>query len=361
MEWNSSHSHIVLRSCSHLTKSISAVLVHKTLGWFAMGQNKSKGVFYPPPEQRLLLRKRAGSVSSLARYTSTTTKKSEKRGTLRRSRSNQELAEFEEKQRALYERVEREAAAMEEWVAAWPGKKFQVPLLHELASVAVARCLNSAMDVERVPQSRKLKEAVEFAMSPTFDEEMAMAEVNFSNGGRTIRYNGKGYTTTVMKTPFGAGLSRGRHAWIVLIENSRVQGWVQIGVVNEDRYRSGCRTEWDGNPHPFRLGELARRSNGNFHSGKCANEATMMRESIYLGGYQTGDTIGVKVDFDRKEIQWTRNGEEYGSTIHFDANVLYPSVSLDSPGEAVSLLFYISNLTATSKETHSTNGKIMTK
>ena len=328
-----------------------------------MGQNTSKsGVYYPPPEQRLLLRKRAGSVSSLARLTSTSPMKKmdKKGGTLRRSRSNQELMELEDRQRALYERVDKEAAAMEEWAASWPGKITEVPSLHELACLAVARCLDAATDVERLPQSRKLKEAVEFAMSPTFDEEMAMPKVDFSNGGRTIRYHGKGYTTTAMKTPFGAGLRRGRHAWIVYIENSRVQGWMQIGVVNEERWNNGCHTEWDGNPHPFRLGELARRSNGNFHSGKCANEATMMRESIYLGGYNTGDTIGVKIDFDHRTIQWTKNSEDYGSAITFDANVLYPSVSLDSPGEAVSLLFYTSSLTATKKQSQNgtVNGKI---
>ena len=162
-----------------------------------MGQTQNRGkpgVFYPPPEQRMLLRKRAGSVSSLARLTSTSPmKKSEKKGTLRRSRSNQELIEIEDRQRALYEQVDKEAAAMEEWAASWPGKTSQVPSLHELACVAVARCLDAATDVERLPQSRKLKEAVEFAMSPTFDEEMAMPKVSFSNGGRTIRYNGKGY------------------------------------------------------------------------------------------------------------------------------------------------------------------------
>ena len=76
-----------------------------------MGQTQNRGkpgVFYPPPEQRMLLRKRAGSVSSLARLTSTSPmKKSEKKGTLRRSRSNQELIEIEDRQRALYEQVQR--------------------------------------------------------------------------------------------------------------------------------------------------------------------------------------------------------------------------------------------------------------
>lgn len=306
-----------------------------------------------------MLRKRVGSVSSLARLSPT--KKAEKGATLRRSRSYQELLELEERQRALYDRVEREATAMEEWASAWPGKKTHIASLHELACIAVARCLNTVMDVERLPQERKLKEAVEFAMSPTFDEELAMPKVGFSNGGRTIRYDGKGYSTTVMKTPFDAGLRKGRHAWIIYIENSRVQGWIQIGVLDQERWKNGCHTEWNGSPHPFRPGEIARRSNGNFHSGLCANEATMMRESIFLGGYTTGDTIGVKVDFDSKEIQWTRNGEQYGSPISFSANVLYPSVSLDSPGEAVSLFFYTSSLTATNTESNNHNKTIRKK
>ena len=307
----------------------------------------------------MLLRKRAGSVSSLARMSPL--KKAEKGATLRRSRSYQELLEMEERQRALYERVDREATAMEEWASAWPRKKTHVPSLHELACIAVARCLNTVMDVERLPQERKLKEAVEFAMSPTFDEERAMPKMGFSNGGRTIRYNGKGYSTTVMKTPYNAGLRSGRHAWIIHIDNSRVQGWIQVGVVDQERWQEGCHTDWDGNPHPFRKGEIARRSNGNFHSGVCPNEATMMRESIFLGGYSTGDTIGVKVDFDSKEIQWTRNGEDYGSNITFSADVLYPSVSLDSPGEAVSLLFYTSSLIATKPDPNHLNNSIRKK
>ena len=87
----------------------------------------------------------------------------------------------------------------------------------------------------------------------------------------------------------------------------------------------------------------------------------MMRESIFLGGYSTGDTIGVKVDFDSKEIQWTRNGEDYGSNITFSADILYPSVSLDSPGEAVSLLFYTSSLVATKPDSHHLNNSIRKK
>ena len=41
-----------------------------------------------------------------------------------------------------------------------------------------------------------------------------------------------------------------------------------------------------------------------------------------------------------KQLQWMKNGEDYGGKISFDADVLHPSVSLDSPGEAVTLVYY---------------------
>ena len=126
------------------------------------------------------------------------------------------------------------------------------------------------------------------------------------------------------------------------IDNSRVQGWIQLGVVGKIRYDSQCKTIWDGNPHPFRRGEIARRNNGNFHSGMCELEATMVQETIYLGGYGMGDTISVLVDFDIRQIQWMKNGEAYGGKVSFANDMLpfYPSVSLDSPGEGVTLAYY---------------------
>lgn len=161
-----------------------------------------------------------------------------------------------------------------------------------------------------------------------------------------MQYTGKGYSTTVMKTPFNSGLSHGRHAWIFYIDNSRVQGWIQIGLVDKDRFDVECKTTWDGNPHPFRHGEVARRNNGNFHSGKSELEATMVQETIYLGGYGYSDTIGVQVDFDMHQIQWLKNGEPYGGRVSFEPELcpLYPSVSLDSPGEGVTLAYYTGSL-----------------
>lgn len=244
----------------------------------------------------------------------------------------------------LREKIEAEAKEMDKWVSEMPRKcrEFAVPKLTDLASSAVADCLNSPLDVEGLPVNRQLKEAVEFRLSPTFDQEISDNKMSFTNGGRSVQYTGKGYSTSVMKTPFNNGLSNGRHAWIIHIDNSRVQGWVQIGVVDKERFDIKCKTTWDGNPHPYRHGEIARRNNGNFHSGRSELEATMVQETIYLGGYGRSDTIGVQLDFNTRQLQWLKNGEPYGGRVSFEEEQrpLYPSVSLDSPGEGVTLAYY---------------------
>ena len=219
-------------------------------------------------------------------------------------------------------------------------REFVTPSLVDLAAVAVAKNLSSPFDVEELPVTRELKTAIEFRLSPTFDQSIADPKMSFTNGGRSTQYLGKGYSTTAMKTPFGCGFQHGRHAWIIHIDTSRVQGWVQIGVVDQERFKSNCQTIWDGNPHPFRVGEMARRNNGNFHSGRSQLEATMVHETIFLGGYGVRDTIAVQVDFDTRQIQWLKNGELYGDKIPFESSPLYPSVSLDSPGEGVTLAYY---------------------
>lgn len=266
---------------------------------------------------------------------------------LKRSRSFKGEKEIQEQQ--LREKIEAEAKEMDKWVSELPRKCREfatVPKLTELASHAVAETLNSPLDVEGLPVNRQLKDIVEFRLSPTFDQEIldkkTSDKLSFTNGGRSVQYNGKGYSTLVMKTPSNCGLSRGRHAWIIHIDNSRVQGWIQIGLVDKERFDTKCKTIWDGNPHPFRHGEIARRNNGNFHSGRSELEATMVAETIYLGGYGTFDTIGVQVDFDTLQIQWLKNGEPYGGRVFFDQDQcpLYPSVSLDSPGEGVTLAYY---------------------
>lgn len=67
----------------------------------------------------------------------------------------------------------------------------------------------------------------------------------------------------------------------------------------------------------------------------------MVQETIFLSGYGSGDTIAVKLDFDVRELHWLKNGEPYGGRVMFDDDtVLHPSVSLDSPGEGVSVLYY---------------------
>jgi len=303
-----------------------------------MGQARSRDVVYAAPEMssNQPVRK-AGSLTSL------TLGKRGRKGsssTLKRSRSLKDNREMQEE--LLRERIEQEAKELDKWVSERQ-KKYReqvVPRLEDLAAVKVAKSLQAPTDVEGLPVTRELKDAVEFRLSPSFDQTIADEKVAFSNRGRTIRYTGKGYSTTAMQTPFGRGLRRSRHAWIVHVDNSRVQGWIQIGVVNQQRKDENCRTKWDGHPHPFRAGEMARRNNGNFHSGRNELEATMVQETIFLGGFTTGDTISLKVDFDMKQLQWLKNGEDYGGRVPFEEDVLHPSVSLDSPGEAVTLVYY---------------------
>lgn len=304
-----------------------------------MGQGRSRDAVHISPETQSQPIRKAGSLTSLS-FGRMSRKGSS--SALKRSRSLRE--EKEAQQQQLREKIEAEAKELDKWVSEMPRKyrEFVVPKLTEIASNAVSKCLNSPLDVEGLPVNRELKEAVEFRLSPTFDQEIVDNKMSFTNGGRSIQYTGKGYSTSAMKIPFNSGFSNGRHAWIMHIDTSRVQGWVQIGVVDETRFTSKCKTVWDGNPHPFRSGEVARRNNGNFHSGRSELEATMVQETIYLGGYGVGDTIAVQLDFDMRHIQWLKNGEMYGGKVSFDLDQcpLYPSVSLDSPGEGVTLAYY---------------------
>lgn len=304
-----------------------------------MGQGRSRDTVHISPELQSQPIRKTGSLTSLS-FGKMSRKGST--STLKRSRSLRE--EKEAQQQQLREKIEAEAKELDKWVSEMPRKyrEFAVPKLTEIASNVVAKCLNSPLDIEALPVNRALKEAVEFRLSPTFDQEIADSKMSVTNGGRSIQYTGKGYSTSAMKTPFNSGFTSGRHAWIVHIDNSRVQGWIQIGVADETRHRADCKTIWDGNPHPFRRGEMARRNNGNFHSGRSELEATMVQETIYLGGYGVGDTIAVQLDFDMRQMQWLKNGESYGGRVFFelDQRPLYPSVSLDSPGEGVTLAYY---------------------
>lgn len=282
--------------------------------------------------------KKAGSLSTLASHGGLTGRR-DKAGSLRRSMSfNDRLdeAEFVDK---LRDRVEKEAKELNEWAN---NVSIQCPeSLQALSSLVIASSLKTPLDIERLPCKRTIKMLVEFMLLPAFDESIADSSVVFTNGGHTITFNGKSYSTTVLHTPNDRGLYRGRHAWIYYIENSRVQGWMQIGVVDKNRWLQKCKTIWDGNPHPHRKGEVARRSNGNFHSGRDATEATMVHDSIFLGGYTRGDTVAIKLDCEKKEILWTKNGDPYGKPVSISSlGSVWPSVSLDSPGEAVSLVYY---------------------
>lgn len=300
-----------------------------------MGQGITRESAYVSPEVLHQPVRKAGSLTSLSFG------RGRKNGMVRRSRSFRENKEAQEA--LLRQKIEREIKDLHRWVNERP-KKYRenvVPKLADLAAVTIAQNLRVPADVDRLPVPRELKEAVEFRLLPSFDETIAGNKTHFTERGRTAQYTGKGYSTTVMKTPSGRGLRRGRHAWIIYVDTSRVQGWMQIGVANQTRVNSKCRTAWDGNPHPFRKGEIARRSNGNFHSGRNELEATMVHETIFLSGYGTGDTISMKLDFDTRELQWLKNGEQYGNRVGFEEDsIFHPSVSLDSPGETVSIMYY---------------------
>lgn len=304
-----------------------------------MGQGRSKQTAHVSPDfptsEHQPIRK-AGSLTSL-----TLTKIGAGRRVLKPSRSFRDSKDMVGQ--VLNEKLDAEVKEVDRWVreAKRRDRPSSPARLDDLAAVAISRYLaGSACNVEGLPLNRELKEAVEFRLRPTFDPSIADSKVSFSNSNQSIMYSGKGYSTTIMTTPFGRGFTRGRHAWILYVEASRVQGWMQIGVINEQRKKARCVTSWDGNPHPFRSGEIARRNNGNFHSGKSELEASIAQDTIFMGGYTNGDTITVLLDFDSHTIQWLKNGTGYGSSVTFNDTVLYPSVSLDSPGEAVSLIYY---------------------
>lgn len=213
------------------------------------------------PRQTTALKRTASTVSvTPARPPVGKNRKIKRRGSLKRQAQSEDLLA------ALRRKIEQEAKSLDEWVSqASPSAR--IPSLVDIAALAVASHVPMASAVSRLPLSQELKDAVEFRISPSFDETLACDKVYISNEGRSISYTGRGYSTTVMKTPFGRGFKNGRHAWLMHVDNSRVIGWMHVGVVNEERHATGCKTIWDGNPHPFREGEMARSSNGNFNSG----------------------------------------------------------------------------------------------
>lgn len=71
----------------------------------------------------------------------------------------------------------------------------------------------------------------------------------------------------------------------------------------------------------------------------------VLRPSLLVGGFTTGDTLAVQLDLDLGTMQWLRNGEEYGPMEVVSGEEFFPSVSLDSPGEAVTLAYYCGPVT----------------
>eukprot|EP00117_Sycon_ciliatum_P015640 scpid68723/ scgid15405/ len=167
-----------------------------------------------------------------------------------------------------------------------------------------------------------------------FDEDTKQDKVDLSNGNRTAAYMGKGYSTTLLKT---TALEKGRFAFSVFVDLSRIRSWMQIGVVTTDRKEKGCPQVFDGTPHPFREGELALRSDGALLTGKkeTSDGPDMNRAER---AYDTGDIISVQIDLDARKIEWFKNNESVKTSDLLDEQPVYPCVSLDNPKEQVTLL-----------------------
>lgn len=167
-----------------------------------------------------------------------------------------------------------------------------------------------------------------------FDEESKQDKVELTNDNRTAAYMGKGYSTTLLKT---TSLQKGRFAFSVFVDLSRIRSWMQIGVVTTGRKEKGCPQVFDGTPHPFREGELALRSDGALLTGKkeTSDGPDMNRTDR---AYDTGDIISVQLDLDARKIEWFKNNTSVKSADLLDDQPVYPCVSLDNPKEQVTLL-----------------------
>lgn len=218
-----------------------------------------------------------------------------------------------------------------------------VPSLLFLTSRTISNYVRNLDLLDRLPLLQFLKDCITYHVHPLFDRNFLQENVELLNHGRTLRYRGRGYSTSIVYIPKDRALTQGRHALLYKIEKSRVPGWMQIGVVNKERKQNFLKTIWDGNPHPFRKGEMAQRNNGNYHSGIKPEESCLNSGSIFSGGYTTSDIISVQIDMDNNEIVWCKNGELYGSPKTINGLELFPSISLDSPLEEVSLLAFYSN------------------
>ncbi|KAI6651213.1 hypothetical protein LOD99_5360 [Oopsacas minuta] len=213
-----------------------------------------------------------------------------------------------------------------------------IPSLLFLSSKVISQYILNTTAIDSLPIFQLLKDCITYHLYPIIDRNFIQENVELLNNGRTLRYRGRGYSTSILFIPKDRGFSVGRYSWLIKIEKSRVPGWMQIGVVNKERKQSFLKTIWDGNPHPFRKGEMAQRNNGNFHSGIKPEDGCLNSGSIFSGGYTTGDVISVQLDMKDGEIFWFKNGEKYGSPMIINGNELFPSISLDSPLEEVSLL-----------------------
>ena len=217
------------------------------------------------------------------------------------------------------------------WVRAEPTKG--VHSLFDLSkSVVLRRC--SKENIRELP----IPETLMGYLDPSFDDTTRQDKVEFTNAGKTIAYLGKGYSTTLLKTH---ALRAGRHAFSVHVDLSRIRSWMQVGVVNGTRQAKGCPQVFDGTPHPFRDGELALRSDGQLLTGKT-NQADGPDMNRQDRAFDTGDIVSVRIDLDKRKLEWLKNGELV-KDYTFEDTDLYPSVSLDNPKEQVTLLCFFSS------------------
>ena len=216
------------------------------------------------------------------------------------------------------------------WIRDGPKRK-DVPCLQELSKDAVLTSV-SEENVDKLSVSSSTKGF----LVPCFDADAGQDKVDFSNDNRTITYQGKGYSTSLVKTH---ALSSGRYAFSVFVDLSRIRSWMQVGIVTQVRKQNGCPQVFDGTPHPFRDGELALRSDGALLTGKSGgNDGPDMNKQERA--YDTGDIISVQLDMDVRKVEWFKNGQLVKDHPLVEEGAVFPSVSLDNPKEQVTLLAF---------------------
>lgn len=217
------------------------------------------------------------------------------------------------------------------WVKGGPRVKGVRSLL-DLAKTVVLNHV-SVENIDKLP----ISEPAKGHLVPSFDADARQDKVEFSNNNRTVTYQGKGYSTSLIKTQ---ALCSGRYAFSVYVDLSRIRSWMQVGIVTQTRKANGCPQVFDGTPHPFRDGELALRSDGALLTGKSGGGNDGPDMNRQERAYDTGDVIAVQVDMEERTVEWFKNGQSVKQSPIENDGAVFPSVSLDNPKEQVTLLAF---------------------